>query len=398
MNPLAIIQDLRFQDVLDVLFLSVFSYHLYVWFRGTKALKALVGLLVFGLVFTAARVWGLFLTTWVFQILWQVLVILLIILFQKEIRQVLERVNPLQTLGLHRPRAPGGWVDSVADAAFLLAGAKTGALIVLERIDRVEALVTEGHALEAEPSPELVVSVFQKESPLHDGAMLIRKGRVTQVACYLPLTAESGLPAVWGTRHRAAIGLSERCDAAVIVVSEERGEVSLVREGAVRSAEDPETLVRWIREDVGSSSAGRSWKKDARLLVTRNWRTKAAVLGVVCAVWLALAGQQDFEVGLEVPLELQNLPAGLTVSDPGPPRIRVRVRGLRKDASILNEKNVRALLDAGGARAGSRVFHLSRENVRLPNDRVYVVKIDPPRMEFTFRREGEVEAAGKQKQ
>lgn len=388
MSPLAIIQDLRFQDVLDILFLSVFSYHLYVWFRGTKALKAIVGLLVFGLVFTAARVWGLFLTTWVFQILWQVLVILLIILFQKEIRQVLERVNPLQTLGLHRLQAPGAWVRSVVDAAFLLASAKTGALIVLERNDRVEELVTEGHPLEAEPSPELVVSIFQKESPLHDGAMLIRKGRVSQVACYLPLTAETGLPARWGTRHRAAIGLSERCDADVIVVSEERGEASLVREGVVRRADDPETLVRWIREDVGPRGDGRSWKRDARLLVTRNWRTKAAALGAVCAVWLALAGQQNFEVDIDVPLEVQNVPSGLTVADPVDPRIRVRVRGLRKDASILNEKNVRALLDAGGVREGRRFFHLSRENVRLPSDRVYVVKIDPPRMEFTFSGEG----------
>ena len=90
MHLFAIIADLRFQDILDVLFLTIVAYHLYLWFRGTKALKALVGLLGLGIVFTVARTWGLFLTTWVFQILWQVLVVLLIILFQSEIRQVLE--------------------------------------------------------------------------------------------------------------------------------------------------------------------------------------------------------------------------------------------------------------------------------------------------------------------
>jgi hypothetical protein len=278
-------------------------------------------------------------------------------------------------------------VDNLADAAFLLGRAKTGALIVLERNDRVEELVTEGHPLDAEPTPELVVSVFQKESPLHDGAMLIRNGRVSQVACYLPLTSETGLPAKWGTRHRAAIGLSERSDAAVIVVSEERGEVSLVREGAVRQAEDAGTLVQWVRETMGGPGDGRSWKEKARLLVVRDWKTKAAVLGAICAVWLALAGQQDFEVGLDVPLEVRNVPADLSVTDPVTPRVRVRVRGLRKDASILNEKNVQAQVDAGGVSAGSRLFILSRENIRLPNDRVYVVKIEPPRMEFTFRPE-----------
>ena len=100
MHLFAIITNLRFQDVLDILFLTVFVYHLYLWFWGTKAFKALVGLLALGIVFTMARFWGLFLTTWVFQILWQVLVLLIIILFQSEIRQVLERVNPLKMIGL----------------------------------------------------------------------------------------------------------------------------------------------------------------------------------------------------------------------------------------------------------------------------------------------------------
>ncbi len=385
MNPLAILKDLRFQDVLDILFLCFFSYHLYVWFRGTKALKALVGLLMFGVVFTAARVWGLFLTTWVFQILWQVLVILLIILFQREIRQVLERVNPLQTLGIRRLSSTGGWARNLADGVFSLAGGKTGAIIVLERTDGVDDLVTEGHSLEAEPSSELLRSVFQKESPLHDGAMLIRGGRVAQVASYLPLTSETGLPKQWGTRHRAAMGLSERCDAGVIVVSEERGEVSVAQGGEIRRVNDPEALFQWIREAMQLSAGPTPWRQKARLLLTRRWRTKAAVVGVVCAVWLALAGQQDFEVGLEVPLEVKNLPTGISMEDPVDPRVRLRVRGLRKDASILSEKNVRASLDARGAREGSRAFHLSRENIQLPNDRVYVVKIDPSSMEFMFR-------------
>jgi diadenylate cyclase len=386
MNPLAILKDIRFQDILDVLFLSVFSYHLYVWFRGTKALKALVGLLMFGVVFTAARVWGLFLTTWVFQILWQVLVILLIILFQKEIRQVLERVNPLQSLGIRRLSSTGGWAEGLADGVFSLARRRTGALVVLERTDGVDDLVTEGHPLEAEPSPELLGSVFQKESPLHDGAMLIRGGRVVQVATYLPLTSETGLPKQWGTRHRAALGLSERCDAVVIVVSEERGEVSAVQGGGIGRIEDRDSLARWIRDAVRFSAEPLPWTRKARLLLTRQWKTKAAVVGVVCAVWLVLAGQQDFEVGLDIPVAVRNVPQGVSVEDPLDPNLRVRVRGLRKDASLLNERNVHAFVDARGAGEGSRTFPISRENIQLPNDRVYVVKIDPPRMEFLFRK------------
>jgi len=222
MNLLAIITNLRLQDILDILFLTVVAYHLYLWFRGTKALKALVGLSVLGIIFTVARTWGLFLTTWFFQIFWQVLVILLIILFQSEIRQALERVNPLQMIGLRKASIPEKWIPGFTQAIFSLAQRKIGALVIIERSERVEEFVAEGQALDGEPTPELLMSIFQKESPLHDGATLIRDGRITQVACYLPLSPDEGLPKHWGTRHRAALGLSERCDAWVVVVSEER--------------------------------------------------------------------------------------------------------------------------------------------------------------------------------
>jgi uncharacterized protein (TIGR00159 family) len=385
MTLIAILQDLRFQDVLDILFLSVFSYHLYLWFRGTKAFKALVGLMVFGLVFTAARVWGLFLTTWVFQILWQVLVILLIILFQREIRQVLERVNPLRSLGLRRLGRSEKWSRDLAGAVFGLAAKKIGALIIIERSEHVEEHVTEGHQLEADPSPELVMSIFQKDSPLHDGAVLIRGGRIAQVSCYLPLTSETGLPKEWGTRHRAALGLTERSDAYVVVVSEERGDVSVARRGEMVSAERIETLTDLLDEAFEPSRAG-SWREQARLLTTRRWQTKAAVFGVVFAVWLSLAGQQDFLVRVEIPLSVQGIPSGLVLVDPINPRIRILVQGLRKDASLLNGRNIQAVLNTSEAVAGKKTFRITRNNINLPNQDLKIVRIDPPVMEFIFQK------------
>ena len=113
-----IVTNLRFADILDILFLTILSYHLYLWFRGTKAYRALIGLLVLGVAFTLARTWGLFLTTWVFQIFWQVLIILLIILFQSEIRQVLERVNPLQAISLRKISLPEKWVPGFSQGVF----------------------------------------------------------------------------------------------------------------------------------------------------------------------------------------------------------------------------------------------------------------------------------------
>ncbi|MBW1699284.1 MAG: DNA integrity scanning protein DisA nucleotide-binding domain protein [Deltaproteobacteria bacterium] len=210
MHLFAIISHIRLQDVIDILFLAAVAYHLYLWFQGTKALKALIGLAALGMIYTVAQLWGLFLTTWMFQILWQVLIILLIILFQSEIRQVLERINPLRAFGWRRNFAPAEWIRNFSEGCFMLAKRSIGALIILERSDNAEEWFTGGMALEAIPGPELLQSIFQKGSLLHDGAVLIRGGRVVLVGAYLPLSSAEELPKTWGTRHRAAIGLSER--------------------------------------------------------------------------------------------------------------------------------------------------------------------------------------------
>jgi diadenylate cyclase len=381
------IADLRFQDVLDILFLCVVAYHLYLWFKGTKAFKALVGLLVLGVIFTVARTWGLFMTTWVFQILWQVLVILLIILFQSEIRQALERVNPLQALGLRKHGQPGKWVQVLAEASFLMARRHIGALMILERADRVDEWVTSGQQLEAALSPELALSIFQKQSPLHDGAMVLRGGRITLVACYLPLSSNEVLPNEWGTRHRAAAGLSERCDAMVIVASEERGEVTLVQNGSGVAVRSPEDLSRRVIEGIRPLTPAKRtpWEK-SRSLILNQWRTKLGTFGLIAILWVMLAGQQDFEVTLSVPVEVKNLPAQLTFLEPPTQMVRVKVRGLRKDASTLSGKGLQVGIDLSTATQGKRTYPLTRAQIQLPNEKLQVVSIDPPQLTLSLEK------------
>jgi diadenylate cyclase len=385
MNTIALIANLRIQDVLDILFLTVLAYHLYLWFRGTKAFKALVGLFALGVVFTIAQTWGLFLTTWVFQILWQVLVILLIILFQSEIRQALEKFDPLRTLGLRKTAPPGQWTQGLSDAVFMLAERKIGALILIERSERVEECVTSGQALDGKPTPELLTSIFQKESPLHDGAVLIKEGRVQLVACYLPLSSEEGLPREWGTRHRAAMGLSERCDALMVVVSEERGEVTLIVERKVFHPATAGVMNQMLLDALRPASRESvPWKEKVRPLFLNQWKAKYGTLLLVLVFWLLLAGQQDFEVAFAVPLEVRNVPATMKITEPLDPKVRIRVRGLRKDASVLSEKNVHAELDLSTAATGKRSFALTRDLFMLPNERVYIVSIEPSQIAFKF--------------
>ncbi len=386
MHLLALLANLRFQDILDILFLSVIAYHLYLWFQGTKAFKALVGLLGFGMIYTIAQSWGLFLTTWVFQVFWQVLVILLIILFQSEIRQVLERVNPLSALGLRKLSKPEHWIPEFSKAIFSLAKRKIGALVIIERRDMVEDMVTDGQALDGEPGPELLMSIFHKESPLHDGAMLIRKGRIDQVACYLPLSADEGLPKEWGTRHRAALGITQRCDACVVAVSEERGKVSFARGKKVSPVDDAEMLSNWLMEAITPGSPEKnSLLEKAFSIFHHRWPIKIGTLVLVGLVWLLLAGQQNFEVAIEIPVEIKNIPANIERLGATNPQVKITVRGLRKDASTLDKSDVHAGIDLSSARSGIQFFRITRDQIVLPNDRLHVIEIVPSILKFEFQ-------------
>ncbi|MFP3910430.1 MAG: diadenylate cyclase [Desulfobacteraceae bacterium] len=390
MSLFAIISNFRIQDGLDILFLTVVAYHLFVWFQGTKALKALIGLLILGAVFTVARTWGLFLTTWMFQFMWQILIILIVVLFQSEIRQVLEKVNPLQRLGFRRLATPGGWVSGFAGGVFELARKKTGALIIIQRWDKVNEYVTEGQRLEADATPEVLQAIFQKESPIHDGAVVLKQGQIVEVACYLPLTPAEGLPREWGTRHRAALGLSERCDAWVVIVSEERGQVSLAREGQIQPVPAPQDLSALVREaSAPAGPAHEGWKERMRFHLTHRWRTKLITFGLVSLLWLILAGQQNFDAKVTVPVEIKHLPEQIEIVKPLNAQVTITVRGLRKDASTLEKENVSAEINASRAYPGEMVFPITRHMIRLPDDRVQLLDITPPEMTFTFKAKGE---------
>ncbi len=387
MNMFVILSNIGFSDILDIAFISIISYQLYIWFWGTKAFKALICIVVLSGIFIVAKSWGLFLTTWVFQILWQVFVILLIILFQKEIRQMLERFNPLKTIGLKRGSAADGWIPEFANWAFDAAKKRIGAVIVFERTDLVFDLITKGITMECDPQPEILNSIFYKESPLHDGAVLISKGQILKTSCYLPLSTREDLPQAWGTRHRASIGLTEQCDALVMIISEERGEVSFAVDNEIRKVKDEkelsvllgDTVLEFKKTDTTIKEKITSW-------FTRRYKIKAAVFTLVFIIWLIFAGQQNFEKKINLPITFKNIPSELMVSEPVDQKISITCRGLRKDVSLLNENNIITSIDLFSAKSGTSFYRITAGNLTLPNDRIHVVHITPSKMELTLEK------------
>ena len=282
------------RDLVDILFLTLVAYQLYQWFRETRALRVLIGLVVLGGIYSVAKLWGLFLTTWVFQILWQVLLILLLILFQSEIRQVLEKVSPLRYLRSRRRAYGGTYAANLTGVLFDLAAEKTGALVVLTRDDNPAQLIHAGQKVMAIPDPMLIKSIFNHHAPAHDGAVIISQSRLTHMGCILPLSESQDLPEQYGTRHRAALGLSEVTDAVCLVVSEERSEVASIVGGKIDIWNQPAALQEQLKEWLGGPEIQvPTVQRFLEDFFIKNWKSKLVAFAIVSTCWLVLASHQE---------------------------------------------------------------------------------------------------------
>ncbi len=330
---------LRWQDIVDVAILTLLLFRAYLWLRGTVALQVLIGMLILvGSGFVAAEL-GLILTAYVLQALGAVVTLTAVVLFRDEIRQGLRQANPLRWW---RSRKSSGeqrdqYVE-LAESVFALAQKRIGALVVLPGIDQVDEHVTGGTELDARLSPLLFEAIFHTGSPIHDGAAVVDGACVRRAGAFLPLSTSAQLPKRYGTRHRAAAGLTEQCDAVVLIASEESGNVSLAAAGRIAVAPTPEVLAERIARTVGrgSSPAPRratmmiaaTATPSRRRLIDTAWFS--GILVFVLTAWYSVAGDRNTIITPTVPLELRNLPAGLDVDPPQPAQVTLHLRGPRK--------------------------------------------------------------------
>lgn len=220
-------------SVLDILVVAVIIYGFLKVVRGTHGVQILLGAAVLGGFFYLARLIGLTMVNWLFSTLLPYAVFGLIVVFQGEIRQALARVG--RQLRLKRVASPMGSesYDDIVLAANLFSQNQTGALIVIEREIGLRTYIESGVPLDAHLSYDLLATVFRPSAPLHDGAVIIQKDRVAAAACFLPLSMNPVLSTQLGTRHRAAIGITEETDAVAVVVSEETGSIALAVAGTI---------------------------------------------------------------------------------------------------------------------------------------------------------------------
>jgi uncharacterized protein (TIGR00159 family) len=235
-------------DTIDILLVALAVYWLLLLIRGTRAVQILVGLLALIGAFLAAQMFELSTTLWILDHFLGSVVLIIIILFQHDIRRALARVGRGFFPSVSR-REESQIVEEVVRAAQILAQKRVGALFVLERETGLGDLIESGVRLDAEVSKDLLTSIFLPYSPLHDGAVVIQNGRAAYAGSILPLTLRDDLPEGVGTRHRAAVGITEETDAVVVVVSEETASISVVVGGQMLQRLDAPRL-RVVLHDI----------------------------------------------------------------------------------------------------------------------------------------------------
>lgn len=364
-------------NLVDIGIMTFIVYQAYIRFRGTRAMRVLVGVAILAVGGLFAQAAGLFLTSWLLGGIGAAALIFMIVIFQGEIRQMLEQVNPRLPMTILLRRLPQEGLSTIVDTLFTLASKRCGALVVFERHDFLEPLLrSPGTVIDAQVSPELIENLFTPPTPLHDGALYIRGGRIYRAGCILPLSDNRLLASFYGTRHRAALGISEQSDALAVVVSEERGTVSMVEKGTLEIADTPTKLLTWLTERLSAPSEKphRRWLRAE--LLTANWRPKLASLAVVCILWFVLVGRQDTEVGFSVPVVYTNVPKELTIQDQRVQEVYVRVRGSQEMLNFLDPGRLRVAIDLKDARAGSQRYALSSKDINLPPS-LQLISIDP---------------------
>lgn len=238
---LTLFSGFRWQDAVDVLLVAFLVYHLLLMIRNTRAMQMLKGFLVLLACAFIGVQFGLYTLNWLLTTLWAVWLIAFTIIFQPELRRILVQLGRRRMfMGLFKEEAR--LYKEITEACRVLARRRIGALIVLERDVNLKTYIDTGTPLDAELSAELLVTIFVTRTPLHDGAVILRETRVAAAGCILPLTQDPNVSRNYGTRHRAAIGITEETDAVAVVVSEEKHSISLAVAGKITPAIDSQTL------------------------------------------------------------------------------------------------------------------------------------------------------------
>lgn len=367
-NLVEMFASISLANLIDILILTLLIYGGLTWLKGTRAFQILATMLGIGLVYFAASELGLVVTSLLFQYLWAVIIIVLVTVFQPEIREILDRASPIRYLkGLRTESKNPEVVDEIVKSVAEIVRHRLGALIIFQRMDRLDNVVLKGKALDAELSSELLTTIFQKTTPLHDGAVLIIDGKIASAGCILPLSRDEDLAQRYGTRHRAAIGLTERSDALCVIISEERGEVSIAEYKKITVYNKKTDFKQALHTGLSLVDANQTESNRGFLSRLRaNGQLKILSLATAAFLWFIIVGPRKSELGMTVPIQYTNLPQSVEIAGKWMDRVDLRIRGSEAGIANLKPGSIRTVVDLANVVPGLNVFRISNKNILVP--------------------------------
>ncbi len=361
-----ILSVLRWQDGLDILILTFVFYRLYLSLRKKKALRMILVILALPFYYIVAQWIDLPLSVWGLQNLWAVILLVLVVIFQQEIREVLGNITfPTFLFGKPERLSTKG-LDIIVEATFRMADKGMGGLIVLQRGDELNEFTHGITLLDAEINERMLISIFNPQSPLHDGAVIVSGDRIRSATVLLPISQSLSLPNEWGTRHRAGVGITEVSDAGCIIISEERKEVLLAFKGKAEKKDSKEELKKSL-SDFHSRPGKNEGKKKWWGKIFNNIPIKIFFLVLVCLLWILFIGIRQGEISFNIPIEYYSIPQNLEIAGDPPKEMKVRLKGSQRLLSSLNSDHLRVRVDLSHAHPGTNQLSLSEANIGIPS-------------------------------
>lgn len=373
-------------DIIDILVVGVLLYTAMAWVRTTRAAFVLRGMFVLAVIYLIARQFDLQLTAWIFQGFFAIFLIVVVVIFQEELRQIFERVAMWSWRSGGNPALQSETTRVLVKTVADLAKERIGALVVVRGNDPLERHIVGGIALDGKLSEPLLKSIFDPHSPGHDGAIIVEQDRISRFAAHLPLSKDVEQTASVGTRHSAALGIAELTDALAIVVSEERGAISVTRDGRLRELNSPQELVGILEEFIEKKypAQQRKWTPVGHL--RENWQGKAIALALAVAFWYVFVpGSKVVEATYRLPVQVQNLPADYELESVQPAEVEATFSGPRRAFYFFRPKRLKVTVDASSAGAGRRTFTISEQNISHPAD-LRLEEVKPPTLKISLRR------------